>query len=244
MYSRKIKRIYNEIKELKNSVDLFKESGIYFHINDEDLENIMILIIGPENTPYHNGFYFFKLNYPDNYPMVPPVMKYCTQGILNSPKDKPVKIRFNPNLYTNGKVCLSMLNTWRGPGWVPTNTISNILVALQALVLNDKPLMNEPGFENAKESDIEMYNTIIGISNIKISVCDQLKQENLNEFECFREIMINYFKENIDKYDTFINKFEEFKESELNSYAYGLHVKFNFDDFKNYYDTIKVKLNI
>ena len=41
MYSRKIKRIYNEIKELKNSVDLFKESGIYFHINDEDLENII-----------------------------------------------------------------------------------------------------------------------------------------------------------------------------------------------------------
>ena len=60
---------------------------------------------------------------------------------------KPIKIRFNPNLYTSGKVCLSMLNTWKGPGWVPTNTVSNILVAIQALVFNQEPLRNEPGFE-------------------------------------------------------------------------------------------------
>ena len=244
MYSRKIKRIYNEIKELKNSVDLFKESGIYFHINDEDLENIMILIIGPENTPYHNGFYFFKLNYPDNYPMVPPVMKYCTQGILSNPKGKPIKIRFNPNLYTNGKVCLSMLNTWRGPGWVPTNTISNILVALQALVLNDKPLMNEPGFENAEDKIINTYNDIIHIANIKISICDQLNQENLGEFECFREIINDYFKKNINQYDKLVKELEKIDDQELLTNAYSMHIKFNINDLKNYYEIIKVKLNI
>lgn len=25
------------------------------------------------------------------------------------------KVRFNPNLYNNGKVCLSLLGTWSGP---------------------------------------------------------------------------------------------------------------------------------
>ena len=26
------------------------------------------------------------------------------------------KVRFNPNLYNDGKVCLSILGTWAGPG--------------------------------------------------------------------------------------------------------------------------------
>ena len=64
--------------------------------------------------------------------MIPPNMKYHTQGYLNNhKKNDHIKIRFNPNLYTNGKVCLSMLNTWKGPGWVPTNTVTNILVAIR-----------------------------------------------------------------------------------------------------------------
>ena len=29
------------------------------------------------------------------------------------------RVRFNPNLYACGKVCLSLLGTWSGPSWVP-----------------------------------------------------------------------------------------------------------------------------
>jgi hypothetical protein len=33
-------------------------------------------------------------------------------------------VRFNPNLYINGKVCLSLLGTWSGPSWNPkTSTL-------------------------------------------------------------------------------------------------------------------------
>jgi hypothetical protein len=28
-------------------------------------------------------------------------------------------VRFNPNLYNGGDVCLSLLGTWPGPGWQP-----------------------------------------------------------------------------------------------------------------------------
>jgi hypothetical protein len=28
-------------------------------------------------------------------------------------------VRFNPNLYNCGKVCLSLLGTWAGPSWQP-----------------------------------------------------------------------------------------------------------------------------
>ena len=243
MSSRKVKRIYNEIKELKNSVDIFKQSGIYYHIDDEEIDKIYIMFIGPPDTPYEKGFYFFELYYPDNYPMTPPVMKYCTQGSLTNRVNKPVSIRFNPNLYTNGKVCLSMLNTWKGPGWVPTNTISNILVAIQALVFNEEPLRNEPGFENSPKVDIDYYNKILEFSNFKIAICDQLNSD-LGVFQCFKSIMIDYIKENKDYYE---NKFEEMKEKEneeIASQAYGLHTILNYKSLVNYYETVKTKTNI
>lgn len=61
-------------------------------------------------------------------------------------------LRLNPNLYDCGKVCLSLLNTWNGKGnekWVPqSSTMLQVLVSIQALILNAKPFFNEPGYES------------------------------------------------------------------------------------------------
>lgn len=60
-------------------------------------------------------------------------------------------LRLNPNLYESGKICLSLLNTWTGAGsevWNPgTSTILQVLISLQALVLNEKPYFNEAGYD-------------------------------------------------------------------------------------------------
>lgn len=60
-------------------------------------------------------------------------------------------LRLNPNLYECGKVCLSLLGTWSGKGcekWDPNkSTMLQVLVSIQALVLNEKPYFNEPGYE-------------------------------------------------------------------------------------------------
>lgn len=60
-------------------------------------------------------------------------------------------LRLNPNLYESGKVCLSLLNTWTGSGtevWDPkSSTVLQVLLSLQALVLNDKPYFNEAGYD-------------------------------------------------------------------------------------------------
>lgn len=59
--------------------------------------------------------------------------------------------RLNPNLYECGKVCLSLLNTWTGGRnemWVPNkSTMLQVLVSIQALILNTDPFFNEPGYE-------------------------------------------------------------------------------------------------
>lgn len=56
------------------------------------------------------------------------------------------RVRFNPNLYNNGRVCLSLLNTWNRPGWdANTSTLLQLLVSIQGLVLVKDPYFNEVG---------------------------------------------------------------------------------------------------
>ena len=227
MSSRKLKRITSEIKELENSINILEQSGIYFYYNEDNISILYAMIVGPQDTPYENGFYFFKFEYPDNYPMQPPIAKYCTQGTLpNSADNKFYNIRFNPNLYVCGKVCLSMLNTWSGPGWVPTNTITNVLVALQALVLNEQPLVNEPGFENSTLEVLNKYRNIISYSNIKIAVIEMLKKQPKG-FEVFKPKMEKIFLKNIDWYKTNILFFKEEQYKKLDAGVYGLKVDTN-----------------
>jgi ubiquitin-protein ligase len=45
------------------------------------------------------------------------------------------RVRFNPNLYAAGKVCLSLLGTWHGgaacEGWTAASTLLQVLVSIQ-----------------------------------------------------------------------------------------------------------------
>jgi ubiquitin-conjugating enzyme E2 O len=58
----------------------------------------------------------------------------------------------NPNLYENGKICLSLLGTWhageKGEAWSSArSTILQVLVSILGLVLVKEPYYNEAGFE-------------------------------------------------------------------------------------------------
>ena len=125
------RRVMSDIRAMTRDATL-KKSGIFFQVNESDIFDIKALIIGPEDTPYEGGFFCFQINIDKvQYPMVPPKVKFITTD---------GRIRFNPNLYEDGKVCLSLLGTWSGPGWVPCNTITTVLIAIQGMVLNDWPL--------------------------------------------------------------------------------------------------------
>ena len=235
----------NEIKELYASEEVLKNSGIYFNINEECSDKIQLLFVGNEDTPYEYGYYLFELTYPENYPMVPPKMKYYTQGCFNNPKAKLFNVRFNPNLYTNGKVCSSMLNTWNGPGWVPTNTISNVIVAIQALVLNKYPLQNEPGYESAENEELEKYNDIIRFSNYKISILDQLNKGFKDKFKNFNDVISQLFLDNVEKIDVNLKKLIEQKDCEnIYSRAYNMNMILEYKELYNYFRIMKIKVII
>ena len=188
MASTAIKRILKErIHYNKNPLN---KEGIYIDFSDDNIFNAKVLIIGPENTPYENGFYLFNFDFPKSYPHKPPKGKFYTiDG----------KIRMNPNLYEEGYICLSLLGTWPGPSWSSSQTLNSICMSIRALVLNDNPIQNEPSFEKEVGIRAQKYKNIIEHENLRIAVCKMLKNTP-NGFECFKPQMEKYFVENYDWY--------------------------------------------
>lgn len=79
----------------------FVVPGLY-SLSPQDL--FSALIKGPTRTPYEDGLFLFDIQLPNIYPAVPPLFRYLSQ----------CSGRLNPNLYDNGKVCVSLLGTWIG----------------------------------------------------------------------------------------------------------------------------------
>jgi baculoviral IAP repeat-containing protein 6 len=85
----------------------------------------------------------FDVYFPFEYPSVPPKVNLLTTGAGT--------VRFNPNLYDTGKVCLSLLGTWngnQGESWnAASSTFLQVAVSIQSLIFVPNPFFNEPGFE-------------------------------------------------------------------------------------------------
>jgi len=191
------------LKDVKNIIqNPLTDNGIYYIHDDTDILKGYALIIGPSDTPYFGGNYFFEFTYPTDYPHSPPKVKYLTNGN---------NIRFNPNLYICGKVCISLLNTWRGDQWTSCQTISTVLLTLCTLLSKD-PLLNEPGVDN-KNLDLKPYEEIIEFSNIDIAICDII-QKKTGVFMPFFENFYPFIKENFLKNYDKLMEFSEKKNAE------------------------------
>jgi ubiquitin-protein ligase len=217
------KRILKDLNELERHS--LNSHGIYHNTFEDNLYKLNVLMIGPTNTPYEHGFYFFDIEIPKDYPFSPPKVKYCTQN---------GKTRFNPNLYVNGKVCLSIINTWSGPGWTSCNSISTVLLSIQALVFIENPLHNEPGYEKENGIKNTNYNILLTYNNFKTAIYKMITNPPLT-FEYFNSITIKHFIEN---YDNIIKNIE--KNIDKHNEFYFL----NIYDMKDKLDYIGIKKNI
>lgn len=102
----KILRLSQELADLSTSLPCEHTNSIFVRCDQSRIDVITIMIMGSKDTPYSNGSFTFDVYCDDSYPNNPPKMLITTTGAG--------KIRFNPNLYSCGKVCLSLLGTWRG----------------------------------------------------------------------------------------------------------------------------------
>lgn len=94
------KTLYNELLEFQLNLPIAKNSSIFIRVDESRLDLLRCLITGPVDTPYSLGCFFFDILLND-YPRKPPMVRFLTTDAG--------RVRFNPNLYQCGKVCLSLL---------------------------------------------------------------------------------------------------------------------------------------
>jgi len=193
------KHLMKELLMLKNSLPCDNDSGIYLCYNMDDISKLKVLIIPSESTPYAYGCFIFNIHICNNYPNNPPLVKLITTGNGS--------VRFNPNLYNCGKVCLSLLGTWSGQvteSWIPDqSTILQVLISIQSLIFVDDPYYNEPGYQTRSRIEASIkYNENIQVNNIRYAIIDNI----VNPDKDFKDLIYDHFKLNKDK---IINKVDK-----------------------------------
>ena len=119
-----------QLRDLNKRTDLGFSVGL---IDDNDYYKWSVLFQGPEDTIFEGGFFKAILTFPEDFPQNPPEMKFITE-------------MFHPNIYKDGKVCISILHS---PGvdefneqekaeerWRPSLGVEHILISVISM-LND-----------------------------------------------------------------------------------------------------------
>ena len=207
------KRLLRDVaRMIKNPLT---DNGIYYVHDSENMLKGYALVFGPDDSLYRYGSYMFEFTYPTEYPFVPPKVTYLTNDGTT---------RFNPNLYRNGKVCISLLNTWKGEQWTSCQTIKSILLSLVSLLHND----------------FDQYNSIIQYKNYEVAIlgvlCGSILPPN---FIGFSPIIKKYLSEKKDSIIKEVNRLIDSSQDkqEFRTGMYNMRVKTD-------YTTLKSKLDI
>ncbi|KAK7312481.1 hypothetical protein VNO77_36374 [Canavalia gladiata] len=135
--------LQKQLKDLcKNPVDGFS-AGL---VDENNIFEWSVTIIGPPDTLYEGGFFNAIMSFPSNYPNSPPSVKFTSEI-------------WHPNVYTDGRVCISILHP---PGedpngyelaserWTPVHTVESIVLSIISMLSspNDESPAN---VEAAKE---------------------------------------------------------------------------------------------
>ncbi|XP_016517243.1 ubiquitin-conjugating enzyme E2O isoform X2 [Poecilia formosa] len=162
--------------------------GIMVKTFEDRMDLFSALIKGPTRTPYEDGLFLFDIQLPNIYPAVPPLFRYLSQ----------CSGRLNPNLYDNGKVCVSLLGTWIGKGterWTSKSSLLQVLISIQGLILVNEPYYNEAGFDSDRGlqegyensrcyNEMALIKMVQSMTQLLQNPVDVFKQEIQEHFAC------------------------------------------------------------
>lgn len=236
----RVKRLAQETVTLSTSLPLSYSSSVYVRCDADRLDIMKVLITGPADTPYANGCFEFDVYFPPDYPNSPMLINMETTGHHT--------IRFNPNLYNDGKVCLSVLNTWHGrpeEKWnAQTSSFLQVLVSIQSLILVPEPYFNEPGYERSRgtpsgNQSSREYNANICTASVKWAMLEQVR----NPCPCFKEVIHTHFwfkkREIIKQIQQWITDME----SQGNDRRNGRTISLNTIALKRHFEQLREELN-
>jgi len=126
-----------QLQELtKKPSDLFS-AGL---VDDADLYEWEVSIFGIRDTLYDEAVLRARLTFPVEFPNKPPQMRFVTE-------------MWHPNIYTDGKVCISILHDPEvdqygyedvGERWLPVHTVETIIISVISLLSSDTPNTDSP----------------------------------------------------------------------------------------------------
>ena len=136
-----IKRIKNEFNDLKDNPD--PNVGISVGLIDENnIFNWKCTLVGPKDTPYANGIFILRINFPEDYPEARPEVCFLTPIYHVNVNPRKGLVEGKEGL---GHVCISTLNWWKD-----TYTMREVLTNIFGLFYMGNP--DSPyGMERADE---------------------------------------------------------------------------------------------
>nr|XP_022908652.1 baculoviral IAP repeat-containing protein 6 isoform X2 [Onthophagus taurus] len=240
----RVKRLAQETVTLVTSLPLSCSSSVFVRCDTDRLDIMKVLITGPAETPYANGCFELDVFFPPDYPQAPMMINLETTGHHT--------VRFNPNLYNDGKVCLSVLNTWHGrpeEKWNPqTSSFLQVLVSIQSLILVPEPYFNEPGYERSRGTpsgtqSSKEYNANVCQATVRWAMLEQI----VNPCPCFKDIINTHFylkrEEIMEQVENWIKDLETDISEKRTSRSTNKRSSFSsIENFKKVYQQLKEKL--
>ena len=137
-----MRRVIKEHNIMQSSLP----DGIFVRTWESRLDLLRVLIVGPFDTPYEFAPFVVDFHFGLNFPTSSPDAHFHSWTGGSG--------RINPNLYEDGKICLSLLGTWdadeRNEEWsLQGSTVLQILVSLMGLVLVKEPYYSKYTFINS-----------------------------------------------------------------------------------------------
>ena len=183
-------RIAKELDTLSTSLPCNHTNAIFCRVDDIRSDILKVLIFGAEGTPYSGGAFIYDVFLDETFPAKPPkvILKTTGSGV----------VRFNPNLYSTGKVCLSLQGTWRGSAtenWNPdVSTLLQVFLSIQSIIMSDYVYFNEPGYEKEINTDAGKkknvgYSNIVKYANIVHAMTAKIKNPPTE----FKDVILRHF---------------------------------------------------
>ena len=108
-------RLKNELSKLVKEPICNSEIALE---NEEDIRIWVVVMQGPSDSPYSEGYFKLRFVFPENYPFKPPEVKFLTT-------------MYHPNIKQDtGEICLDVFSS----SWTPTQKVSEILEKIASIL--------------------------------------------------------------------------------------------------------------
>uniref|UniRef100_A0A0D9YVE2 E2 ubiquitin-conjugating enzyme n=1 Tax=Oryza glumipatula TaxID=40148 RepID=A0A0D9YVE2_9ORYZ len=132
---------YKEVQREKSA-----DPDIQLICDDSNIFKWTALIKGPSETPFEGGVFQLAFSIPEQYPLLPPQVRFLT------------KI-FHPNVhFKTGEICLDILKNAWSPAWT-LQSVCRAIIALMAHPEPDSPLNCDSG-NLLRSGDIRGYQSM------------------------------------------------------------------------------------